>query len=145
MAAETYSINNGQYTLIVNGVNASVVDKTNNAVIPAINTETGSFMTFNIDEFNAGIKLIDEQIKQNQEYKPMEQELKNIYLNSISYPVDDDRLAAENIKNITADQIDEIIKKKENVSKQITSSTAPAYVAAVRSGGNSDAAIAAAK
>ncbi|EOX5062073.1 hypothetical protein ACPSTI_004980, partial [Escherichia coli] len=145
MAAETYTINNGQYKVVVNGIIASVVNKNNETVIPAINTEIGSFMTFNIDEFNAGIKLIDEQIKKQPKYKQMEKELKNIYLNSISYPVDDNRLTAENIKNLSANQIDEIVKKKEEISKQITSTTAPAYVTAVRSGGSSDAAVAAAK
>ncbi|END1963463.1 hypothetical protein ABLM72_005234, partial [Escherichia coli] len=72
MAAETYTINNGQYKVVVNGIIASVVNKNNETVIPAINTEIGSFMTFNIDEFNAGIKLIDEQIKKQPKYKQME-------------------------------------------------------------------------
>ncbi|HBQ4747065.1 TPA: YadA-like family protein [Escherichia coli] len=151
MAAEPEIINVGdgqqyQVRLYNNGEVADIYDvKKQQQLIGAINTTTGSIMAYNQSEFEQGVKLIEEQIKKQPEMAQLQGQLISTFGNSIAYPIDDTGLKLENIKNISVEQIDEIVKKKEGVSKQITSSTAPAYVAAVRSGGNSDAAIAAAK
>ncbi len=50
-----------------------------------------------------------------------------------------------NSGTLTKADIDAVVSLKTDVSKAISIETAPAYVAAVRSGGNSDAAVAAAK
>ncbi len=104
-----------------------VSDKNNpEQVIGSINTSTGSTMAFNMNEFKKGIQGVNNP---------------QIYLESISYPVDFSALKLENLKTGKIDKnvIDEIKSTKEKVSEIVTSDTKDAYVSAVRNGGNSAA------
>ncbi|HBK3317815.1 TPA: hypothetical protein KE045_005234, partial [Escherichia coli] len=94
------------------GEGAKIVDAQGKEVLGAINTTTGSIMTFNEEEVTNFLKkhgnTLDESKKQD-------------YFNSIVYPVYLPELKLENIKSLNGDDIKKIQEIKKNVSKVVTS------------------------
>ncbi|EPR6254430.1 TPA: YadA-like family protein [Escherichia coli] len=88
-------------------------------LLGAINTTTGSIMTFNEKEA-AKSKTQDD-------------------FNSIVYPVYLPELKLENIKSLNVDDIKKIQEIKKNVSEVVTSANSAEYLSAIRSGGNTEA------
>ncbi|MCD4113231.1 YadA-like family protein, partial [Escherichia coli] len=138
-------VKDSDYLIRINDSNnelASVIDtKTNKEVLGAINTTLGSVMTWNEQD----AKKVEEFIKT----LPPEQQQVGLQMamQQILFPVDSPSLKLDKLNSgtLTKADIDAVVSLKTDVSKAISIETAPAYVAAVRSGGNSDAAVAAAK
>ncbi|EFC5376194.1 hypothetical protein CQ975_004372 [Escherichia coli] len=137
-----------QVRLYNNGEVADIYDVVKKKVyIGAINTINGSMMTYNQQEFTTGGEAILKDATVNGGVTQQTLDKVNAYLNSISYPVDSDLLLLDNLSSgsLTVTDITELKNKQNEISKSITSANKDVYVEAVRSGGNSDAAIAAAK
>ncbi|EHJ6107925.1 YadA-like family protein [Escherichia coli] len=137
-----------QVRLYNNGEVADIYDVVKKEVyIGAINTINGSMMTYNQQEFTTGGEAILKDATVNGGVTQQTLDKVNAYLNSISYPVDSDLLLLDNLSSgsLTVTDITELKNKQNEISKSITSANKDVYVEAVRSGGNSDAAIAAAK
>ncbi|MDZ4894099.1 YadA C-terminal domain-containing protein [Escherichia coli] len=138
-------VKDSDYLIRINDSNnemASIIDKkTKNVVLGAINTTVGSVMTWNDQD----AKKVQEFIKT----LPKEQQQVGIQIamQRILFPVDSPSLKLDKLKSgtLTKADIDAVVSLKIGVSNAISIETAPAYVSAVRSGGNSDAALAAAK
>ncbi|HAO0941083.1 TPA: hypothetical protein IG303_005157, partial [Escherichia coli] len=107
-------------------------------LLGAINTTTGSVMSYNKKEMENAYAAL------NVASPDFKKELQDI-ANKISFPVYSESLKLESLKKINKNDLDKVLALKDDISSKITSETAPAYVSAVRSGGNSDAALAAAK
>ncbi|HAX1983268.1 TPA: hypothetical protein JW546_005081, partial [Escherichia coli] len=129
------------YKLIVNGDVANIVDtnKNDTPVLAGINSTIGSILTWNKNDEAEVLKLVS-QLPQEQQQMAIQ-----IGMESIAYPVDNPNLKLEKLKTLTKAEIIEIQEQQKKVSDVVTVSNKDAYVEAVRSGGNSDAAIAAAK
>ena len=138
-------VKDSDYLIRINDSNnemASIIDKkTEKVVLGAINTTVGSVMTWN-----------DQDAKKVQEFiktlpKEQQQVGTQIAMQRIVFPVDSPSLKLDKLKSgtLTKADIDAVVSLKTGVSNAISIETAPAYVSAVRSGGNSDAALAAAK
>ncbi|TXP03948.1 hypothetical protein, partial [Escherichia coli] len=114
---------------------ASIIDKskkTEEVVLGAINTTTGSIMAFNEKE-------VTDFLEKHGESKTQD------YFNSIAYPVYLPELKLENIKKLKGADVEKIKKIKDDVSKIITSKTAADYNQAVKNGMSSEAALTVAK
>ncbi|NZB10486.1 hypothetical protein H0P26_26350, partial [Escherichia coli] len=123
----------GKYTIKFfgeNGEQATIFDSGNKVIIA--DTVTGTITTFNSGELEKKVNGID--VEKN---KDKVQSL----LESVRYTIDAPSLKKENLDNITAEALDKIKTNVEAVSKIITSETAPAYNAAVRSGMSSENAL----
>ncbi|HIB8586114.1 TPA: YadA C-terminal domain-containing protein [Escherichia coli] len=107
-------------------------------LLGAINTTTGSVMSYNKKEMENAYAAL------NVASPDFKKELQDI-ANKISFPVYSESLKLESLKKINKNDLDKVLALKDDISSKITSETAPAYVSAVRSGGNSDAALAAVK
>ena len=129
--------NDGEGAKIVNA-------QGNKEVLGAINTTTGSIMSYNKNEMENAYAALIEKFKGNVASPDFKKELQDI-ANKISFPVYSESLKLESLKNINENDLKKVLTLKDDISSKITSETAPAYVSAVRSGGNSDAALAAAK
>ena len=142
MAAEIYTINNGQYKVVVNGEAAHIVDAQNNTVLAGINSTLGSIMTWNDDDAKKVVELAKKLAKN----KGVPESLAvQIGMETIMYPVDNPKLKLEELKKITVDDVKAIQEQQKKVSGVINAKNKDVYVSAVRSGGNSDAALAMAK
>ncbi|MGX4132776.1 hypothetical protein ACWJT8_26690, partial [Escherichia coli] len=133
-----------------NGVAASIVNtKTKQVVLGGINTKTGSVITINQDEFKQGSDEIlkkhgiDISNPKNVKITPEAAIEIQRYIESIKYPVYSSRLKYENLKNLTKDDVDSISKLKDDISSKVTSVSAPDYISSIKSGGNSEAYLAA--
>ncbi|EOD0462679.1 hypothetical protein ACJEAV_004970, partial [Escherichia coli] len=131
MAQENIKI--GDYTIEFydNGDRAKIVnEKTDRAINWGllVNLKDGAITTFNRDEW-------EKKVKVNGINKA------KLLLESVRYTIDAPSLKKENLDNITAEALDKIKTNVEAVSKIITSETAPAYNAAVRSGMSSENAL----
>ncbi|HHZ7852165.1 TPA: YadA C-terminal domain-containing protein [Escherichia coli] len=114
---------------------ASIIDKskkTEEVVLGAINTTTGSIMAFNKKE-------VTDFLEKHGKSKTQD------YFNSIAYPVYLPELKLENIKKLKGADVEKIKKIKDDVSKIITSKTAADYNQAVKNGMSSEAALTVAK
>ncbi|HEF0908548.1 hypothetical protein QE609_24050, partial [Escherichia coli] len=114
---------------------ASIIDKskkTEEVVLGAINTTTGSIMAFNKKE-------VTDFLEKHGKSKTQD------YFNSIAYPVYLPELKLENIKKLKGADVEKIKKIKDDVSKIITSKTAADYNQAVSNGMSSEAALTVAK
>ncbi|EQA7517355.1 hypothetical protein ACX6W9_005269, partial [Escherichia coli] len=136
MAQENIKI--GDYTIEFydNGDSAKIVnEKTDRANYWGllVNLKDGTITTFNRDEWKKKVNGINV----NGINKDKVQSL----LESVRYTIDAPSLKKENLDNITAEALDKIKTNVEAVSKIITSETAPAYNAAVRSGMSSENAL----
>ncbi|EHH6918986.1 hypothetical protein J5213_004924, partial [Escherichia coli] len=131
MAQENIKI--GDYTIEFydNGDSAKIVnektDRANNWGL-LVNLKDGAITTFNRDEWEKKVKVNGINKAQS-------------LLESVRYTIDAPSLKKENLDNITAEALDKIKTNVEAVSKIITSETAPAYNAAVRSGMSSENAL----
>ncbi|EEV1209516.1 hypothetical protein ET812_005097, partial [Escherichia coli] len=145
VAANPEDVNIGDEYIVKfykDGEGAKIVKaKGNEEVLGAINTTVGSVMTWN-----------DQDAKKVQEFiktlpKEQQQVGTQIAMQRIVFPVDSPSLKLDKLKSgtLTKADIDAVVSLKKDVSNAISIKTAPAYVSAVRSGGNSDAALAAAK
>ncbi|HAY4570914.1 TPA: hypothetical protein JZ963_005040, partial [Escherichia coli] len=143
MAAE-YQLADGN-KLIVNGEAARIVDAKNKTLLAGINSTLGSIMTWNAEEATKVESAVENMLKQGRITKEMFPMAIQIGMESIMYPVDNPNLKMENLKKITQKDINAIQQQQKKVADVITSATKDEYVAAVRSGGNSDAALAMAK
>ncbi|EOT6788341.1 YadA C-terminal domain-containing protein [Escherichia coli] len=126
----------GKYTIKFfgeNGEQATIVDSGNKVIIA--DTVTGTITTFNSGEWEKKVKV--NGIIDVEKHKDKVQSL----LESVRYTIDAPSLKKENLDNITAEALDKIKTNVEAVSKIITSETAPAYNAAVRSGMSSENAL----
>ncbi|HAH9090506.1 TPA: hypothetical protein HIP26_004841, partial [Escherichia coli] len=133
VAANPKDVNIGDKYIVKfynDGEGAKIVDAQGKEVLGAINTTTGSIMTFNEEEVTNFLKkhgnTLDESKKQD-------------YFNSIVYPVYLPELKLENIKSLNGDDIKKIQEIKKNVSKVVTSANSAEYLSAIRSGGNTEA------
>ncbi|EQB7039003.1 hypothetical protein ACYS6A_005389, partial [Escherichia coli] len=115
--------------------------KTEKVVLGAINTTVGSVMTWNKQDAEKVQKIIEKLPEKQQQVGTQ------IAMQRIVFPVDSPSLKLDKLKSgtLTKADIDAVVSLKTDVSNAISIETAPAYVSAVRSGGNSDAALAAAK
>ncbi|HAX1983216.1 TPA: hypothetical protein JW546_005021, partial [Escherichia coli] len=139
--AEEFSLPDGN-KLVVNGNIAHIVNSTGDTVLSGINPSMGSIMTWNqIDADN--VELMAQELEKTQGI-PVQMSVQ-AGMEAIMYPVDNPNLKLEKLKTLTAAEINEIKEQQKKVSDVVTVSNKDAYVEAVRSGGNSDAAIAAAK
>ncbi|ELC8119603.1 hypothetical protein QYB02_005083, partial [Escherichia coli] len=143
MAAE-YQLAGG-YKLIVNGDVANIVDSKNDSVLSGINPTLGSIMTWNAKDAQQVTSVVESMLKENKIKPEQVQMAIQVGMESIMYPVDNPNLKLEKLKTLTEAEIIEIKEQQKKVSDVVTVSNKDAYVEAVRSGGNSDAAIAAAK
>ncbi|NJB23143.1 hypothetical protein HC006_26535, partial [Escherichia coli] len=109
--------------------------KGNEEVLGAINTTTGSIMTFNEKEFTKGADILKKQGKTPEEVASKIQG----YLNSIAYPVYLPELKLENIKKLKDTDVEKIKKVKDGISEIITSANAEEYLKTVKSGGDTEA------
>ncbi|HCO3806670.1 TPA: hypothetical protein N8F82_005170, partial [Escherichia coli] len=123
-----YTINFGE-----NGEQATIFDSGKKVIIA--DTVTGTITTFNSGEWAEKVKV--NGIIDVEKHKDKVQSL----LESVRYTIDAPSLKKENLDNITAEALDKIKTNVEAVSKIITSETAPAYNAAVRSGMSSENAL----
>ncbi|EKJ3664481.1 TPA: YadA C-terminal domain-containing protein [Escherichia coli] len=123
-----YTINFGE-----NGEQATIFDSGKKVIIA--DTVTGTITTFNSGEWEKKVK--ENGIIDVEKHKDKVQSL----LESVRYTIDAPSLKKENLDNITAEALDKIKTNVEAVSKIITSETAPAYNAAVRSGMSSENAL----
>ncbi len=126
----------GKYTIKFfgeNGEQATISDSGNKVIIA--DTVTGTITTFNSGEWEKKVKV--NGIIDVEKHKDKVQSL----LESVRYTIDAPSLKKENLDNITAEALDKIKTNVEAVSKIITSETAPAYNAAVRSGMSSENAL----
>ncbi|HAW8079006.1 TPA: hypothetical protein JLP54_005101, partial [Escherichia coli] len=141
--AQAQDVGNYSIKFIMDNKGALIFDKNKNTSVGIVNTETGSIMSYNKNEMDKAYKLLKEKLggDQSQEFQ---QELQKI-ANKISFPVYSESLKLESLKNINENDLKKVLTLKDDISSKITSETAPAYVSAVRSGGNSDAALAAAE
>ncbi|MBF5692502.1 hypothetical protein HQI60_01935, partial [Escherichia coli] len=121
------NISDNYYIEIYNENNGLIKDKKNQVVIGPFDIRTGHITTFNRDEW---VKKVNGDMNKGQSL-----------LESVRYTIDAPSLKKENLDNITAEAIDKIKTNVEAVSKIITSETAPAYNAAVRSGMSSENAL----
>ncbi|EHS8099371.1 YadA-like family protein [Escherichia coli] len=127
-------VKDSDYLIRINDSNnelASVIDtKTNKEVLGAINTTLGSVMTWNEQD----AKKVEEFIKT----LPPEQQHVGLQMamQQILFPVDSPSLKLDKLNSgtLTKADIDAVVSLKTDVSKAISIETAPAYVAAVRSG-----------
>ncbi|HID1919499.1 TPA: hypothetical protein ACXF70_005078, partial [Escherichia coli] len=126
------------------GEGAKIVDAQGKEVLGAINTATGSVMSYNKKEMENAYTALIKKFKYNVDSPDFKKELQDI-ANKISFPVYSESLKLESLKKINKNDLDKVLALKDDISSKITSETAPAYVSAVRSGGNSDAALAAVK
>ncbi|NZC96323.1 hypothetical protein, partial [Escherichia coli] len=123
--------NDGEGAKIVNAKGK----KGNEEVLGAINTTTGSIMTFNEKEFTKGADILKKQGKTPEEVASKIQG----YLNSIAYPVYLPELKLENIKKLKDTDVEKIKKVKDGISEIITSANAEEYLKTVKSGGDTEA------
>ncbi|EFE8297872.1 hypothetical protein F0290_25980, partial [Escherichia coli] len=124
----------GKYTIKFfgeNGEQATIVDSGNKVIIA--DTVTGTITTFNSGEWEKKVNGIIDVEKHKDKVQSL--------LESVRYTIDAPSLKKENLDNITAEALDKIKTNVEAVSKIITSETAPAYNAAVRSGMSSENAL----
>ncbi|EMY3379435.1 hypothetical protein AAID33_005408, partial [Escherichia coli] len=122
------NISDNYYIEINNENNHGLIkDKKNQVVIGPFDIRTGHITTFNRDEWE---KKVNGDMNKGQSL-----------LESVRYTIDAPSLKKENLDNITAEALDKIKANVEAVSKIITSETAPAYNAAVRSGMSSENAL----
>ncbi|EFK4577771.1 hypothetical protein A8W75_005061, partial [Escherichia coli] len=140
-------VKDSDYLIRINDSNnemASIIidknKKTEKVVLGAINTTVGSVMTWNKQDAEKVQKII-EKLPEKQQVGTQ------IAMQRIVFPVDSPSLKLDKLKSgtLTKADIDAVVSLKTDVSNAISIETAPAYVSAVRSGGNSDAALAAAK
>ena len=113
-----------------NNESARLLDKNGeNALLGLINTKTGAITTVNTTELK---QKINNTRGVEQQQRIME---------SIRYTIDAPSLKKENINKLTSADLDKIKANVDAVAKTITSETAPAYNAAVRSGMSSENAL----
>ncbi|HBB9655096.1 TPA: YadA-like family protein, partial [Escherichia coli] len=133
-----------EYKLVLSddGLIGHILDKNNNPVLPGINTKVGSVLTWNDDDAAKVVKLAEELAKNKGVSKSLAVQ---IGMETIMYPVDNPKLKLEELKKITVDDVKAIKEQQQKVSGVINAKNKDVYVSAVRSGGNSDAALAMAK
>ncbi|MFL9101002.1 YadA C-terminal domain-containing protein, partial [Escherichia coli] len=146
IAANKKTVGDYTITFLMDNKAAIIAKKDKNTLnsIGIVNTETGSIMSYNNTEMENAYAALKKKFKDNDASPDFKKELQNI-ANKISFPVYSESLKLESLKNINKNDLDKVLALKNDISSKITSETAPAYVSAVRSGGNSDAALAAAK
>ncbi|EGF4805676.1 hypothetical protein ICG05_004894 [Escherichia coli] len=133
VAANPKDVNIGDKYIVKfynDGEGAKIVDAQGKEVLGAINTTTGSIMTFNEEEVTNFLKKHGNTLNESK---------KQDYFNSIVYPVYLPELKLENIKSLNGDDIKKIQEIKKNVSKVVTSANSAEYLSAIRSGGNTEA------
>ena len=112
-----------------NNESARLLDKSGeDALLGLINTKTGAITTVNTTE-------LEQKIKNTRGVEPQR------IMESIRYTIDAPSLKKENINKLTSADLDKIKANVDAVAKTITSETAPAYNAAVRSGMSSENAL----
>ncbi|EOC3011983.1 hypothetical protein ACI3JM_005028, partial [Escherichia coli] len=139
MAQENIKI--GDYTIKFydNGDIAKIVNKNDEGIIA--NTVTGTITTVNKNEVNSLIAAFINKHPGKYEKQKDKNAIAQIIGERLRYTIDAPSLKKENLDNITAEALDKIKTNVEAVSKIITSETAPAYNAAVRSGMSSENAL----
>ena len=113
-----------------NNESARLLDKSGkNALLGLINTKTGAITTVNTTE-------LEQKINNTRDVEQQQR-----IMESIRYTIDAPSLKKENINKLTSADLDKIKANVDAVAKTITSETAPAYNAAVRSGMSSENAL----
>ncbi len=90
-------------------------------LLGAINTTTGSIMSYNEKEMENAYAAL------NVASPDFKKELQDI-ANKISFPVYSESLKLESLKKINKNDLDKVQALKDDISSKITSETAPAYV-----------------
>ncbi|HFZ2857626.1 TPA: hypothetical protein ACIJ5G_005017, partial [Escherichia coli] len=145
VAATPENVNIGDEYIVKfykDGEGAEIVKTKGNkeVFLGAINTTTGSIMTFNEKEFTDILKKHLEKHGNTPDKSKMQD-----YFNSVAYPVYLPELKLENIKKLKDTEVEKIKTLKDDISKVITSKTAADYNQAVKNGMSSEAALTVAK